>query len=88
MLGSSAGVSWPGLSVQDYRFRDLGWGRQGVCKTEEISIPQMLCKIEWKEECSTNNKKVGEKVVYEKECKDREVKDCKWVQFVHPKYPR
>lgn len=50
-------------------------------------IPQMVCRIEWEEECSTSNKKIGEKVVYQKKCENREVKVCKWVQFFHPQYP-
>ena len=58
------------------------------CRSEDVRIPTMSCRIEWEEECNKDNKKVGEKVVFEKECEDRKVKDCKWVQYIHPRFPR
>merc|ERR1711915_239979 len=64
-----------------------GWGRRELCKRERFEISVMDCRLEWEQDCSTSQKKVGERVVYDKKCKDREVKDCKWVQFAHPKYP-
>ena len=93
LLGPSQCVSWSGFTAfrkegSGQGSRVFGWGRKVVCKTEDVRIPQMVCRIEWGEECSTSNKKIGEKVVYQKKCEDREVKVCKWVLFFHPKYPR
>eukprot|EP00091_Calanus_sinicus_P019337 TRINITY_DN4818_c0_g1_i1.p1 TRINITY_DN4818_c0_g1~~TRINITY_DN4818_c0_g1_i1.p1 ORF type:complete len:151 (-),score=79.45 TRINITY_DN4818_c0_g1_i1:198-593(-) len=58
-----------------------------ACRNEEIMITQKVCKIEWEEECTTSKKKIGEKVVYDKKCEDREVNDCKWVQIVYQDFP-
>ena len=51
-------------------------------------IEQAICKIEWEEDCTTSKKKVGEQVVYEKQCEDKKVKDCNWVQIVYQDFPR
>jgi len=92
LLSCTLSLSWPGFSTftkagRGFRFTDLGWNRRGRCKSEDVKIPIMSCKIEWEEECNTDNKKVGEKVVYEQKCEDKDVKDCKWVQYIHPKFP-
>ena len=65
-----------------------GAGRGAACRNEEIMITQKVCKIEWEEDCTTSKKKIGEKVVYDKKCEDREVNDCKWVQIVYQDFPR
>ena len=46
-----------------------------------------MCGIDWAEECSSERRKVGERVVYETECKDREVTECKTVQMVYQDFP-
>merc|ERR1719347_205048 len=50
-------------------------------------ITQKVCRIEWEEDCSTSKKKIGEKVVYDKKCEDREVQECKTVQVVYQDFP-
>merc|ERR1712215_63115 len=57
------------------------------CKTENTMIDQKECRIEWEEKCSSEERKVGEKVVYETQCENREVNDCKWVQMVYQQFP-
>merc|ERR1711872_80466 len=87
LLCSTLQLCRAGFSRGGFWVSGLGWNRRQICKTEDVDIQVMRCRLEWEEECSTENKKVGEKVVYQKECEDRDVKDCKWVQYVHPKYP-
>ena len=58
------------------------------CRAENVKIQQNVCKVDWVEECNTERQKVGERVVYEKVCADREVMDCKTVQMVYQDVPR
>ena len=101
LLGSTYAVSKPAYTAFGGGGRGGGYGaygaarggggyggHQAACKTEEIMISQKVCKIEWDEDCTTSKEKVGEKVVYEKKCEDREVNDCKWVQIVYQDFPR
>ena len=53
-----------------------------------MTIPQNVCRLDWEQECKVARRKVGEKVVYEKECADKEVMDCKTVQMVYQEVPR
>ena len=50
---------------------------------ETVTIQQNVCRLEWEEQCSVTRKKVGEEVVYDNKCEDREVMDCKMVQMVY-----
>ena len=65
-----------------------GAGRGAACRNEEIMITQKVCKIEWDEDCTTAKKKIGEKVVYDNVCADKEVNECKTVQIVYQDFPR
>ena len=58
------------------------------CRGENVKIQQNVCKVNWQEECTTERKKVGERLVYENVCADREVMDCKTVQMVYQEIPR
>ena len=68
--------------------RGFGGTRGAACRNEEVMITQKVCRIEWEEDCSTSKKKIGEKVVYDKKCEDREVQECKTVQVVYQDFPR
>ena len=79
-------VSSPGVRLgSGYRTR-LGSGTG--CRAENVKIQQNVCKVDWQQECNTERKKVGERVVYEHVCADREVMDCKTVQMVYQEIPR
>ena len=56
--------------------------------SEGTMISKKACIIEWEEECTTKKKKVGEQVVYETKCENRDVNDCKWVQMLYQEFPR
>ena len=58
------------------------------CRAENVKIQQNVCKVDWQQDCNTDRKKVGERVVYEHVCADREVMDCKTVQMVYQEIPR
>merc|ERR1719187_769711 len=64
-----------------------GGARGAACRNEEVMITQKVCRIEWDEDCTTSKQKIGEKVVYDKKCEDKEVNDCKWVQIVYQDFP-
>ena len=55
---------------------------QEECTIEETSISWTTCKVEFDEACSTEEKVVGDKITFDKECKEREVKECKPVHYV------
>ena len=62
--------------------------RGAGCREEEVTIQSSVCRITWEEECSVARKTVGQRVVMETECADREVMDCKTVQMVYQEFPR
>ena len=55
---------------------------QRECKVEMVTIVRTNCKVEFDEECTTEEKVVGDKVTYEKECEEKEVEECKPVHYV------
>ena len=63
--------------------------RRGAgCREEEVTIRSSVCRLTWEEECSVARRTVGQRVVMETECADREVMDCKTVQMVYQEFPR
>ena len=58
------------------------------CREEEVSLERSVCSLAWEEECSVARRTVGQRVVMETECADREVMDCKTVQMVYQEFPR
>ena len=52
------------------------------CKVEMITISRTNCRVEFDEECNTEEKIVGDKVTYEKECEEKEVEECKPVHYI------
>ena len=62
--------------------------RGAGCREEEVTIQSSVCRITWEEECSVARKTVGQRMVMETECADREVMDCKTVQMVYQEFPR
>ena len=52
------------------------------CKVEMITISRTNCRVEFDEECTTEEKVVGDKVTYEKECEEEEVEECKPVHYI------
>merc|ERR1711887_289499 len=55
---------------------------QRECKVEMVTIVRTNCKVEYDEECTTEEKVVGDKVTYEKECEEKEVEECKPVHYI------
>ena len=55
---------------------------QRECKVEMVTIVRTNCKVEFDEECTTEEKVVGDKVTYEKECEEKEVEECKPVHYI------
>ena len=68
--------------------REPGLRRGGSCREEEATIQASVCTITWEEECSVARRTVGQRVVMQTECNDREVMDCKTVQMVYQEFPR
>ena len=63
--------------------------RRGAgCREEEVTIRSSVCRLTWEEECSVARRTVGQRVVMETECADREVMDCKTVQMVYQEFPK
>ena len=62
--------------------------RGAGCREEEVTIQSSVCRITWEEECSVARRTVGQRMVMETECADREVMDCKTVQMVYQEFPR
>ena len=58
------------------------------CREEEVTIQSSVCRLTWEEECSVARRTVGQRVVMQTECADREVMDCKTVQMVYQEFPR
>merc|ERR1719376_421488 len=55
---------------------------QRECKVEMVTIVRTNCKVEFDEECTSEEKVVGDKVTYEKECEEKEVEECKPVHYI------
>ena len=55
---------------------------QRECKVEMVTIVRTNCKVEFDEECTTEEKIVGDKVTYEKECEEKEVEECQPVHYI------
>ena len=55
---------------------------QGECKVEMVTIVRTNCKVEFDEECTTEEKVVGDRVTYDKECEEKEVEECKPVHYI------
>jgi len=55
---------------------------QRECEVEQVTIVRTNCKVEFDEECTTEEKVVGDKVTYEKECEEKEVEECKPVHYI------
>ena len=68
--------------------REAGLRRGGGCREEGATIQASVCRITWEEECSVARRTVGQRVVMQTECNDREVMDCKTVQMVYQEFPR
>ena len=68
--------------------REAGLRRGGGCREEGATIQASVCRITWEEECSVARRTVGQRVVMQTECSDREVMDCKTVQMVYQEFPR
>merc|ERR1711892_747550 len=47
-----------------------------------VTIVRTNCKVEFDEECTTEEKVVGDKVTYDKECEEKEVEECKPVHYI------
>jgi len=85
-VGLSLGESDPD---SEYEYGFFGSPRQLTprivqeeCTVEETSISWTTCKVEFDESCSTEEKIVGDKITFDKECEEREVKECKPVHYV------
>merc|ERR550519_2913730 len=55
---------------------------QRECKVEMVTIVRTNCKVEFDEECTSEEKVVGDKVTYEKECEEKEVEECQPVHYI------
>eukprot|EP00092_Neocalanus_flemingeri_P072131 GFUD01088731.1.p1 GENE.GFUD01088731.1~~GFUD01088731.1.p1 ORF type:complete len:167 (-),score=61.72 GFUD01088731.1:144-644(-) len=55
---------------------------QQECKVEMVTIVRTNCKVEFDEECTTEEKVVGDKVTYDRECEEKEVEECKPVHYI------
>ena len=51
------------------------------CKVEMVTIVRTNCKVEFDEACTTEEKVVGDKVTYDKECEEKEVEECNHVHY-------
>ena len=58
---------------------------QEECKVEMVTIVRTNCKVEFDEACTTEEKVVGDKVTYDEECEEKEIEECKPVQYI-PRY--
>ena len=52
------------------------------CTMEMVTMVRTNCKVEFDEACTTEEKVVGDKVTYEKECEEKEVEECKPVHYI------
>jgi len=58
-----------------------GYGPRPACKKELVTLTLKACRLEAGEkECTSETKVVGDKITYDKECKEIEV--CKPVHFI------
>merc|ERR1712212_1201896 len=55
---------------------------QRECKVEMVTIVRTNCKVEFDEECTSEEKVVGDKLTYEKECEEKEVEECQPVHYI------
>ena len=72
----------------EYEYGRFGSPRHGhrivqqECKVEMVTIVRTNCKVDFDEACTTEEKVVGDKITYDKECEDKEVEECKPVHYI------